>query len=395
MRVSRRSLLVALAATIGVALAATAGIVTLAGGHGLGHIAPQQLGGVFHHGPKALVDRPQRELGVIGDPQEFAQKFVFRNQGDSPLELARGPSSCSCTATDLPEGPIPPGGQAVVGVRFNETTKHDILKAGPLAQSMTVLTNDPDRPRIVLQIAATVVLRVTAAPADLTLSLKTTDLSSEEKRSAETLIYSQTWDRFDLAAGRASQRGISWRIAPAAKKELAAVQGRSGYHVRITLPPDMPDGRFAATIDFPVKPPAAAERPCKVQVQLQGSIDGRLAIYGGKLDANQVLRLGVLEEGESVQENLVMKLCDERPALVIERIETEPAFLRARAAPCGGGAAKTGLYRITVEIPHAPPCNFADPHFALIRLKTNHPRLPVIEVKVDFAVVSREGRFGR
>ena len=157
----------------------------------------------------------------------------------------------------------------------------------------------------------------------------------------------------------------------------------------------MPDGRFAATIDFPVKPPAAAERPCNVQVQLQGSIDGRLTFYGRKLDAKQVLRLGVLNEGESTQENLVMKIRDERPSLVIEHIETKPAFLRARAVPCGDGAAKAGLYRITVELPHAPPCNFAEPNFALIRLKTDHPRLPVIEVKVDFAVVSGEGHSSR
>ena len=147
MPVFRRSLLVALAATIGAALAVAAWIVTLADGHNLDRVVPQRLSEAFHHGPKALVDRPQRKLGAIGHPDEFAQKFVFRNQGDSPLELARGPSSCSCTAIDLPEGPILPGGQAVVGMHFNELTKHDTLKTGQLSQSMTVLTNDPDRPR--------------------------------------------------------------------------------------------------------------------------------------------------------------------------------------------------------------------------------------------------------
>ena len=225
MRVSRRSLLAALTATGCIVLAALAGIVALAGGHGLSRVVPQQLSGVLHHGPKVVVERPQRELGAIGDPDEFAQKFVFRNQGDSSLELTEGPTSCTCTTVDLPEGLIPPGGQAVVNVHFNETTKHDTLKAGPLTQSMTVFTNDLDSPCVVLRISCTVALRAVAAPSNFTLSLNPTDLSSEEKRSAQTLIYSHTWDHFDLADVRASLRGMQWRIEPAAKKELAAVQG--------------------------------------------------------------------------------------------------------------------------------------------------------------------------
>ena len=206
-------------------------------------------------------------------------------------------------------------------------------------------------------------LRVAAAPSELTLSLDATDLSSEEKRSTETLIYSQSWDRFDLAGARSSLRGMRWWIEPATKKELAAVQGRSGYHIRITLPPEMPDGRFTAAIDFSAKPPLAAELPRTVQVQLQGSIDGRLSIYGSKLDANQVLRLGVLEEGESVQENLVMKVRDERPSLVIERIENATKVFACAGCALRGRVGETGAIPDYGRNSPCPTLQFRRPKF--------------------------------
>lgn len=181
MRASRRSLAVVLIAIVGVAAVVTVTIVA-AGRHGAGDSHWSRWTRLFHKGPpKVVVDKPKRQLGTIDMPDEFVQEFVFRNEGDSPLQLAAGPSSCSCTATDLPERPIPPGGQATVHVGLTDATKHDTLKSGSLSRRMTVLTNDPNRPRVVLQMDATVVHRLLAQPADMTLSLQTSELSSETK----------------------------------------------------------------------------------------------------------------------------------------------------------------------------------------------------------------------
>ncbi len=132
---------------------------------------------------------------------------------------------------------------------------------------------------------------------------------------------------------------MTWRIRPATAKELEPFQARSGYRVRVTLPADMADGRFAESVEFVATPPAAAERPRSLELQIQGSVDGRVTLFGPKIDSHGVLRLGVLQEGEGVRETMVMKVRDQRPSLVVRRIETEPEFLHVRVNACQGHGA--------------------------------------------------------
>ena len=61
---------------------------------------------------------------------------------------------------------------------------------------------------------------------------------------------------------------------PAGQQELAPFQARSGYRVRVALPADMADGRFAESLDFAARPAGAAEGPrgwnCKFRAAWMG-----------------------------------------------------------------------------------------------------------------------------
>ena len=87
-----------------------------------------------------------------------------------------------------------------------------------------------------------------------------------------------------------------------------------------------------------------------------------------------------------------MKINDPRRALAVSAIETTPDFLRARVTPLGKAAESKGLYRLSIEMPgNAQECAFSGDNPAVIRLKTDHPRLPVIELKVDVVVFGGGG----
>ena len=181
---------------------------------------------------------------------------------------------------------------------------------------------------------------------------------------------------------------MQWRIEPATEEQLKQLEARSGYCVAVTLPPDMEYGEFKERLELVASPADAKERPHKLQLEIQGKIEGRLAIFGAKVDSNQVLRLGAMNEGESAKEIILMKVNDQRQSLTIEHIETEPEFMRVQVFPLASEPAKVGLYRIEVEIPsNARPCDYMGAHAGVIRIKTDHPRLPVIDLKVSFAVV--------
>ncbi len=197
MALSRRFFAFVLTAGIIFGVLAVVVVLRAVGAHGAGATAIQPLERLLGKRPKAVVDDPVKRLGVIETPDQFAEEFVIRNEGDAPLQLTPGPSTCKCTVTECPKEPVPPGGKAIVKVGFRDTAKQDVLKTGALLRGMSVLTNDPERPKLQLGIEATVRRRLAAAPENLTLSIHSSDLAQTEKRSAETVIYSDAWDRFE------------------------------------------------------------------------------------------------------------------------------------------------------------------------------------------------------
>ena len=340
--------------------------------------------------PKAVAENVKYHLGDIEMPEEFKHTFVIRNEGDSPLELRRGPSTCSCTITQLSDEPVPPGGKAEIKVGFSEAAlkKKDTLKNGDFDRGVTVLTNDPGRPSILFGLYATAKSGLAADPEGIALLLHLSDLSSEDKRTIRTTLYSQTLDQFDLEERGKSLQGIIWRSLPADEKKLKSLGAKSGRLVEITLPEELPDGRFAEWIDFAV-PAKEGDRQRTVQVQINGRVDGRLSFYNANLDERKILRLGTIKEGETRREKVLMKIDDDHKKIDVKRIETEPAFLHAIVAPYKKDAPEKGLYRIELEIPRdAPACSRMGDFCGKIRIETDHPKLSVIELKVDFAVLS-------
>ncbi len=386
--VSRRYLFFALAARAVIVTFGAALVAAVVCWHDAGAKAIRQINKLILTGPKAIVEQPEWDLGVIESPGEFKHSFIIRNEGNAPLLLSRGPSTCSCTVGKLPEKPIPPGGRAEVNVAFSNAAKKNELKAGPFSEGVTIRTNDPDRGNIFLKMSATVRRPLEIKPSPITLIINAAEDASAEKRSAAAFVYSQSWDHFDLAAVNKSREGMKWRIDPATEEQLKQSQARSGYHVVVTLPPDMADGEFKEWLELSAKPADAIGQPREMQLEIQGKIEGRLTIFGAKVDSNQVLRLGALNEGQSAKETLLMKVNDPRRSLSIKRIESEPEFLRVQVFPLAGESANVGLYRIEVQIPgSARACDYMGAHAAVIRIKTDHPRLPEIDLKVSFAVV--------
>lgn len=109
-------------------------------------------------------------LGVTAQPKiEFSNKihdfgsileadgkakcvFEFINIGISELNLTKVQSSCGCTAPDWTKTPIPPGGKGFVSAEYNPKNR-----PGPFNKAVTVTTNDPNNPSIVLFIKGNVI----------------------------------------------------------------------------------------------------------------------------------------------------------------------------------------------------------------------------------------------
>jgi hypothetical protein len=364
--------------------------------------------------PKAVVDHVTCDLGVIESGEQIEHTFVICNEGETPLQLIQGPSSCACIVIKLPEEPITPGGRAKVKMGITEAAKLDRLKPGPFSRDVHVLTNDPDHPDLVLALTATVNRRMTILPSPVTLAIDSSKPTSQQERSFDAWVYSERWEGFELSVAKLSRPKIECHIEPATAAKLKELQARHGYRVSVTLPPEMAEGRFSEWIEFAARErekgvrnclpvdwqqlkagpgllpePVAGAASCRLEVQ--GRVNGRLTFYSPKIVDGNVLQLGMRPRGQRVHETLVMKVNDQRHRLAAH-IETEPAFLQARLTPYASGPKNIGLYRLEVEIPgDAPSCAHTGEHRGVVRLRTDHPRLPVIELQVDFVLAAEGG----
>ena len=203
------------------------------------------------------------------------------------------------------------------------------------------------------------------------------------------------------------------------KRPVGDPAARGGYRVAVTMPSELPEGPLAEWIDLVGEPVEAASLPGRdrgaggqgaepagravvasaptlepgraetLRIAIHGGVHGRLELHSRKLLGANLLLLGTLRQGQAVHETVLVKLNDDRRLLTIRRIETDPPFLQASLAPYQAGADRLGLYRIDVKLPaDSPSCAFTAPHRGRIRLGTDHPRLPLIELKVDFCIVA-------
>ena len=76
--------------------------------------------------------------------------FPFKNKGNDTLLISNVQSSCGCVVGSGPREPIPPKGKNVIKV------KYDTKRVGSINKTVTVTTNDPLNPTIVLAIKGNV-----------------------------------------------------------------------------------------------------------------------------------------------------------------------------------------------------------------------------------------------
>ncbi len=91
------------------------------------------------------------DYGTIEKGADQERTFKFMNSGYAPLILTAVNSSCGCLVAKWPSEPIAPGKSASVIAHY------DTNRVGCFEKTLTVVSNDPERPTIVLKIKGEVV----------------------------------------------------------------------------------------------------------------------------------------------------------------------------------------------------------------------------------------------
>lgn len=112
------------------------------------------LGLVALAGPRIVVTPETYEFGTVIDGFVVEFNLVIQNAGDAPLENIQVIPSCGCTTAPLPRNRLLPGESVAVAIRY-DTTNYSRYSQ-PTGTSVTITSNDPQRPRVTVWIRGVV-----------------------------------------------------------------------------------------------------------------------------------------------------------------------------------------------------------------------------------------------
>jgi len=110
-------------------------------------ILPQFLG------PKVSVQQLEFDFGDIGQDKLANHSFVISNSGDDVLIIKDVKASCGCTAAKPDKNELKPKESTKIAVSFNPKGRK-----GPQVKIITVSTNDPEKPKVLLTIKSNVIV---------------------------------------------------------------------------------------------------------------------------------------------------------------------------------------------------------------------------------------------
>ncbi len=91
------------------------------------------------------------DFGELRADEKVEFDWPYHNEGDGPLKILRTRSSCGCTMTLLDGEVIEAGNTGKLKIAFDPAGQH-----GSVTKTLSVVTNDPERQRVLLTVKAKV-----------------------------------------------------------------------------------------------------------------------------------------------------------------------------------------------------------------------------------------------
>jgi hypothetical protein len=340
--------------------------------------------------PVADVPETRHEFGTVGAGADGSHEFVIHNTGRGPLVLTRGATSCSCTVSDfesqdggdeLARKEVPPGGSTRLRLKWRGKGP-----GGPFRQQATVFTNDPRRPEIAFTIEGMVVPTWKAVPDSI--ALPTIATNAETRAAVKLFTYGKEKPVVEELAATDPQTAQSFRVtsSPLGAGEIAAESGATGgLMIDVAVSPGLPIGSLRQTISARLRIP----EEITVEIPVQGSVSGALALAGGAWDSSrQALLLGTVSGRTGSRAEVFLTAKGPHAAAVKPTVrEVVPESLGVEIG-VGKPVGDKGMIRIPISLtipPGSPPanhrCSEQGPAGRIV-LDTGHPENPSFTIPI-------------
>lgn len=245
--------------------------------------------------------------------QELSHEFLFRNEGEGPLELEGGPSTCKCTLTDQEKKVVEPGEETTIKLTWKPPKAYDEFR-----QQAKIFTNEPGREEVLLTVTGQVLEEVMVDPVGL---WSVGPIPEDQPVQAGGFVVSPKYDDLELTGVEEAPDWLDVTWEPMTEDQLASGGARSGYAVTATVRPEMPLGSFAET--FKLRTNRGIVKT--IQLGVTGSRAGPITFLGPGFQASEMtLKLGRFSATKGVKRQLTIVTDDREEPLVISNVRSNP-----------------------------------------------------------------------
>ena len=322
-----------------------------------------------------LEEKLTHEFGTMAQETKGSHTWIFRNEGQGPLEVRTLSSTCSCTLAQLGKDSqkvltIEPGKSAPIELTW-DTKKND----GKYGQSAKIGTNDVNRPEVDLAVSGTVRPPVITLPPEGAVNFSA--VTNDKTHPYKIVVYSA--DKPDLKITglvTSDPKLLTTEVRPLNPDECKELNAPAGHLVTLTLQASPKLGKFNEELVVETDHP---RRP-KVSFLVQGVVEGPITTAPARV----ILHDATTKDGGSLD----LTIRTRGQANTKFTVASKPEHIDVAIAPMGGpDQSGSGMYRMTVTVPPSTPSGRIQGE---VVLHTDNPNAAEVKVPIDVLVRSAD-----
>lgn len=344
--------------------------------------------------PKAVISEKQFDFGRIDSSTEGYHEFVITNEGEAPLELALGKTSCSCTLSELSVRTVMPGKSVKIRIKLKPKRKK-----GPFREWAIIKTNDRTNRENKFWIQGEVLGLLRAEPRRFNFG----DVVFHETKTVEIklLSYVKNVDQLEIQEHSFVNKTLApffkVRIKPLAADQLGDPRATSGCLIALTVDPHqeggslMPVGYIRQSLRVQTNIPGETK---PTTIGINGTVRSDLFISGNSFNpVTSVLIFGSgLMNSKQVEKFLdISAQGPYRDKMKLNITSVTPKWIVTELQESQFKNSKFKQFRLLVAIPESSPAaNFQGPDkekMGKIVIETTHPDIKTLEIYLNFSVV--------
>ncbi len=304
---------------------------------------------VSERAPHIQFEETDYDFGQVQEGTQVTHIYTFKNVGIDTLMLGKIRTSCGCTGALVSDRKIAPGGEGEIKVTFD--TKN---YRGKSRKTVTVHSNDPDRPQVQLAISCEILVEFELVPRYVNFG--TIEKGEERSRSVKVRFPSDPtqW----VTKVESMTRGIHARQVPSKSTKPGETE------IRIRVNKEVPVGRLSGQVLISTTSPTKPTDTIMVVAHVRGEI----AVQPSALT-------GVFRKGDPKAIRSISLTKKGKKDLKIEKVEEDTG----RFAPHVVQVKEGEDYRVEIFLrADAEP----GPFRGTLKIHTNDPNQRIIEVRL-------------